>query len=322
MSTFKKYSLNSETLLYEIKEVSVKSRFIKSALTLLSSIGVAFLYFWLFTRVFNMDLPKTAILKMKNSAWVSKIEIMSRQIDKYDAALEGLQMRDDNIYRSIFGMNEISSEMRNSGFGNMNRYSELDKYPGSGSLLKKTTVRVDVLTKKSFIQSKSFDEVVVLSKRAGDLASCIPAIPPISTEPGSYRLSSPFGYRTDPITGATKMHSGLDFACPPGNSVYVTGDGIVESVRYDLFGYGNSIVVDHGFGYKTRYAHLKLILVKVGMSLKRGDMIAETGNSGRSTGPHLHYEVMYRGNFVNPYNYFDMSMPSEEYASMVRTLSN
>ena len=118
------------------------------------------------------------------------------------------------------------------------------------------------------------------------------------------------------------MHSGLDFACPPGNSVYVTGDGIVESVRYDLFGYGNSIVVDHGFGYKTRYAHLKLILVKVGMSLKRGDMIAETGNSGRSTGPHLHYEVMYRGNFVNPYNYFDMSMPSEEYASMVRTLSN
>ena len=113
------------------------------------------------------------------------------------------------------------------------------------------------------------------------------------------------------------MHTGFDFACKPGNPVYATGDGVVESVSFELFGYGNSVIIDHGFGYKTRYAHLKTVLVGEGMKVRRGERIAESGNSGRSTGPHLHYEVMYRGKYVNPYNYFDMDMPLDEYRSMV-----
>ena len=140
----------------------------------------------------------------------------------------------------------------------------------------------------------------------------------MSTDKTKYRLSSSFGYRTDPFTKKSKFHSGVDFAMKPGNPVYATGDGVVESVKFEFFGYGNSVVIDHGFGYKTRYAHLKSISVMEGMTLKRGECIGQTGNSGRSSGPHLHYEVIYKGRQINPYNYYDLTISPEEYQSMVR----
>ena len=202
----------------------------------------------------------------------------------------------------------------------MNRYAFLDVLP-ENSILKRTTVRLDVLTKKSYVQSKSFDDVEALSKRAGEMASCIPAVMPILPDRSKYRLSSSFGYRSDPISGRTKMHTGFDFACKPGNPVYATGDGTVMTVSFDLFNYGNSVVIDHGFGYKTRYAHLKTVFVTEGMKLKRGECLGESGNTGKSTGPHLHYEVMYKGNYVNPVNYFDLDMPVNEYADMVHKVS-
>lgn len=249
------------------------------------------------------------------------MELMNRQMDIYDASLEGLGIRDDEIYRNIFGMNVIPDEVRNAGFGGVNRYEFLDVLP-ENSILRSTTVRLDVLTKKTYVQSRSYDEIEAMSKKAGDMASCIPAVPPIAPDKSKYRLSSPYGYRSDPITGVSKMHTGFDFACKPGNPVYATGDGTVESVSFEFFGYGNSVLIDHGFGYKTRYAHLKMVYVSEGMKLKRGECIGETGNSGRSTGPHLHYEVMYRGRYVNPYNYFDMTMPLDEYSSMVSKVAD
>ena len=317
MSKFKKYIINPETLMYEIKEVSGKSRLMKWFSVMVAGAGLGFLYFWLFTSVLGLELPKTAILKMKNAKWSSRIELMNRRLDMYDGILSGLQMRDDDIYRSIFGMNEIAPEIRNAGFGGVNRYAYLDNIPNN-SLLKKTAIRLDVLTKKTYVQSKSFDEVTLMAQKAGDMASCIPAIPPINPDPGKYRLSSGFGYRTDPLEGGTRMHSGFDFACHPGYPVYSTGDGVVEEVNYEFFGYGNSVLINHGFGYKTRYAHLKIINVAPGMKVRRGDCIGESGNSGRSTGPHLHYEVIYKGNCVNPVNYFDLGMSTKEYLSMVQ----
>ena len=312
----KKYKLNPETLLYEIEKSSAKSRFTKMAMLIIASIALSVVYMWLFTSVLGMELPKTIMLRKANARWISKVELMNRQLDMYDATLEGLGMRDDEIYRNIFGMNEISPEVRNAGFGGVNRYAYLDNIQNN-SALKKTTIRLDILTKKSYVQSKSFDDVELLSRKAGDMASCIPAVPPILPDRSKFRLSSSFGYRSDPISGKTRMHTGFDFALKPGNPVYATGDGVVASVTFDLFNYGNSIVIDHGFGYKTRYAHLKTVLVTEGMKIKRGEFIAESGNTGKSTGPHLHYEVMYKGKYVNPVNYFDLDMPIEEYSSMV-----
>ena len=317
MSKFKRYKLNPETLLYEIEKVSAKSRVLKTVVLVAASMALSLVYLWLFTSVLGFELPKTALLKMKNARWTSSMELMNRQLDMYEATLQGLSIRDDEIYRNIFGMNEIPQEVRNAGFGGVNRYEYLETVP-ENSLLRRASVRLDILTKKAYVQSKSFDDVEALSQRAGDMASCIPAIPPVLPDKSKYRISSTFGYRSDPISGVSKMHTGFDFACKPGNPVYASGDGVVSSVTFELFNYGNSVVIDHGFGYKTRYAHLKTIFVAEGMKLKRGECIGESGNSGKSTGPHLHYEVMYKDRFVNPVNYFDLEMPVEEYASMVK----
>lgn len=292
------------------------SRLSKTAILFAVSIVMTVFYFWIYTSVLGFELPKTVLLKKSNAEWSSRIEVLNRQLDQYDEALSVLQMRDDDIYRSIFGMNEIPVEVRNAGFGGVNRYAGYDLLDQNG-LLKKTAVRLDVLTKKTYVQCRSFDEVAMLAKRAGDMASCIPAIPPVNPDKRKYRLSSSFGYRSDPFTGRTTMHRGVDFAMKPGNPVYATGDGVVESVDMEFFGYGNSVVIDHGFGYKTRYAHLKSIGVAEGMKVKRGECIGESGNSGKSSGPHLHYEVIYMGRHVNPYNYYDLSMSPEEYLTMV-----
>lgn len=321
MANSRKYVLNPRTLAYEVKNRSKKMRVIRSVALLAASVALAVFYFWIYTSVFGLELPKTLMLKKKNAEWHSKLEVLNTQLDRYDEALVALQMRDDDIYRSIFGMHEIPAEVRNAGFGGVNRYEYLEGVDPSGSL-KNTVMRLDVLTKKSYVQSKSFDEVAQLSKRAGDMASCIPAIPPVVPDKKIYRLSSSFGFRRDPFTGRSKRHSGVDFALKPGNPIYASGNGVVESVKFEFFGYGNSVLIDHGFGYKTRYAHLKSICVSEGMKIKRGECIGESGNSGRSSGPHLHYEVIYKDKHVNPANYFDLEITPEEYAAMVQNTAD
>ncbi|MBR4568529.1 MAG: M23 family metallopeptidase [Bacteroidales bacterium] len=317
MSKFKKYSLNPETLMYELREVSKRTIFAKATLVFLGSVALAVLYFFLYTSVLGQESPKMAILRRNNARWVSRMEVLNRRLDGYESTLKALESRNDDIYRSIFGMSEIPDEMRHSGIGGLSRYDYLaDAQPGSP--LRSTAVRLDNLTKESYVQSKSFDEVATLSRRAGDMASCIPAIPPFSPEKGKYTLSSPFGYRNDPLSGETRYHDGQDFAMKPGTPIYTTGDGVVEYVKFSFTGYGNEVLIDHGFGYKTRYAHMSIISVAEGMKLKRGDCIGESGNSGKSTGPHLHYEVLYRDERVNPMNYLDMDMSVKEYSEMVR----
>lgn len=312
-----KYILNPETLLYEMKEVSLKSKVFKGLLLFAGSVAMAVLYIWLFTSVLGYDLPKTAFLKAERARWDARMDLMNTKLDRCEESIEALRVRDDDIYRSIFGMNEIPAGVRNAGIGGVDRYSFLDGLE-SDDRLKNTALRIDRLTRRVYVQSKSFDEVAAVSKTAGDMASCIPAIPPIVPDPSRYKMSSPFGYRTDPFTGASRMHTGLDFAMKIGNPVYATGDGVVESVKFEFFGYGNSITIKHGFGYETIYAHLNSVKVIEGMKVKRGDCIGESGKSGRSSGPHLHYEVVYKGRKVNPANYLDMSMSVQEYSDMLR----
>ena len=312
-----KYILNPETLLYEMKEVSLKSKVFKGLLLFAGSVAMAVLYIWLFTSVLGYDLPKTAFLKAERARWDARMDLMNTKLDRCEESIEALRVRDDDIYRSIFGMNEIPAGVRNAGIGGVDRYSFLDGLE-SDDRLKNTALRIDRLTRKVYVQSKSFDEVPAAPNPAGDMASCIPAIPPIVPDPSRYKMSSPFGYRTDPFTGASRMHTGLDFAMKIGNPVYATGDGVVESVKFEFFGYGNSITIKHGFGYETIYAHLNSVKVIEGMKVKRGDCIGESGKSGRSSGPHLHYEVVYKGRKVNPANYLDMSMSVQEYSDMLR----
>ena len=263
-----------------------------------------------------MASRKTAILKRQNVEWASRMEVMNAQMDQYDKVLGDLEDRDEEIYRSVYGMNSIPSEIREAGLGGVNRYASLEDLD-RGSELRRTVLRLDRLTKKAYVQSKSFDEVGEMARRAGDMASHIPAICPLSTAPGSFHMSSPFGYRSDPITGVSKFHSGMDFACPPGNTIYAVGDGVIEDADSEFFGYGNIVIVNHGFGYKSRYAHMSRIDVRPGQKVTRGTVLGETGQSGRVTGPHLHFEILYRDDFVNPYDFMDLDLSAKDYAEIV-----
>ena len=284
---------------------------------LVAGVLLFFLFLWMHVSVLGRDLPKTALLRRQNADWLSRLEQVGGQLDHYEDVMGLLEIRDDRIYRSVYGMDEIPSVTRNAVPGGASRYPGLDQLDRN-NLLKLTIQRLDRLEKRSYIQSKSFDDVSSISRAAGDKASHIPSIPPMSTKPGSFVLTSPFGYRSDPITGESRLHKGMDFACPPGNPVYATGDGIVILVENSFTGYGNHVEVDHGFGYVTRYSHLSVMYAYVGQKITRGDCVGLSGQSGRATGPHLHYEVIYRGDYVNPAGYMDLTISGEDYAAMVR----
>ena len=296
------YVFNPITLQYEVREEPRYAKYVRMGLSILVAGGLCFLYFWLYTSVLGWDLPKTARLKKENAMWQSKIALAERQLDICEETLQGIEERDDHMYRSIFGMNVIPEEV---------------KAAKHNPLADPLTARIDALTKRAYVQSMALDEVYGIALNAGDMVSHIPAVPPILPKKGSYRMASPFGYRTDPVYGGMRFHAGQDFAADVGYPVYVTGDGVVEKVNYGFSGYGNEIIIDHGFGYRTRYAHLSRIDVAKGMKVTRGDQIGAIGRTGKATGPHLHYEVIYKGNAINPYSYMNLDMTVEEYIAMI-----
>ena len=175
-----------------------------------------------------------------------------------------------------------------------------------------TAQRIDILTSQLYVQSKSFDDIYEMAKNKSEMLSCIPAIMPVKNV-DIYRISSHYGQRTDPFYKVTKFHNGIDFSGPEGIGIYASGDGTVIKVERNKSGYGNNIIIDHGYGYKTRYAHLKDIKVKKGSKVKRGQEIGTMGNTGKSTAPHLHYEVLKNNKAVNPINFFFNDITPEEY---------
>ncbi|MBQ0078185.1 MAG: M23 family metallopeptidase [Bacteroidales bacterium] len=312
----RKYTYNSSTLQYEQLQEAKWKKPLHLGLEALAVLGLVVLYFWFYTRVLNLELPKTAHIRKANSTWMAKMAVMEHNLDQMEASLEGIEYRNDDVYRNIFGLNPIPEEVKAAGFGGANRYAYLDALSPS-SHLRITVKRLDVLTKRAYVQSRTLDEVAVVSKQAENMVACVPAVPPILPQKGTFRMSSPFGYRKDPVFKHSAFHNGIDLATTKGNPVYATGNGVVERVRIQYTGYGKEILIDHGFGYKTRYAHLNNIYVQKGQSVQRGEQIGEVGNTGKSTGPHLHYEVLYKGKPVNPMPYMDLSMRVDEFRAMV-----
>lgn len=316
MAREKLYKFNKNTLTYEACTPTRREKIVRWAIFLVCGLLVSSGYFYLYHNVFRLETPKMLLLSEKNGELLSKMELLNQRMENKNRVLTELQLRDNVIYRSIFGMEEIPQEVRNAGFGGVNRYEKFKSFYNA-ELLASSAMKMDVLTKKAYIQSKSFDDIEVLSKRAGDMASCIPTLFPVSTDKRN-RITSAFGYRLDPFRGTSTMHRGVDIAGTSGEPIYVTGDGVVEEVGYNFFGYGNFVIVDHGFGYKTRYAHIKSSNVAEGQKVRRGDQIAEMGNTGRSSGTHLHYEVIYKSRPINPWNFFNNKMDPKEYATLVK----
>ncbi len=315
MSRKTRYIFNQQTQAYEVDRLSARATLYKTGGVLLGGMVCFLLCYFIFIQLRGVETPKALYLQYRNRILAEKIEMLEGRIEAQDAVLLDLASRDNLVYRPVFGMAEVPAELRDAGLGGDERYAE---YLGldHADLMAAAARQVDGLTRKAYVQSTSFDEVMVYSSRAGDMASCIPSIYPVN--PKTVTITSPFGARFHPVRKAVIFHEGIDLAGPAGQWVYATGDGVVESTEVNFSGYGNVVIIDHGFGYKTRYAHLNSISVVEGMKIKRGECIGEVGNTGKTTGPHLHYEVHYRGNPVNPANFFDLDMSVAEYETMVK----
>ena len=309
----KKYIYNPQTLDYEEYKPSVWKRLRNFCFFILVAgiIGIVSV-----TIIENsIGTPKERMQAREIEFLQFQYEVLNNKIVKIDHVLDEMQDRDDNIYRMIFESDPIPSSVREAGYGGADRYFTLDGYDNS-AIVKATSKKIDILESQMNVQAKSFDEVYEMASNKAEMPKCIPAIMPVK-DVELTRISSHFGHRTDPFYKIQKFHSGIDFAAPVGTKIYCTGDGVVEQVVLGNSGYGNYIVVNHGYGYKTRYAHLKKALVKKGQKVSRGENIALMGNTGKSTAPHLHYEVIKNDKPINPVDFFFNDLTPEEYEQIL-----
>lgn len=304
-----KYVYNPATLSYEKYRHPLRKILGRAFLYLMG--GLVYAAAVLFLAYNFFDSPKEKLLKRELSQMQFQYDVMNDRLDQIVEVIEDLQDRDDNIYRVIFEAEPIPSSVRKAGYGGVDRYARLEGYKNS-DLLIETQKKLDQITSQLVVQSKSFDEVFKMAKNKADFLAATPAIQPINNK-DLKRLSSYYGYRMDPFYKVMKFHEGVDFSAPEGTEIYATGDGTIEKINKSKRAYGHSVMIDHGFGYKTFYAHCDEIRVKKGQKVTRGQVIATVGNTGKSTAPHLHYEVRKNSKAIDPINFFFNDITPEEY---------
>jgi murein DD-endopeptidase MepM/ murein hydrolase activator NlpD len=240
-------------------------------------------------------------------------------MDNIDKVIGQLQETDDNLYRTIFEAEPIAKSEREGGIGGIDRYKELEGYNNSKIVIE-TAKRLDQIRRRVYTQSKSFDELISLAKRKEEMLGAIPAILPISSK-DLIRVASGFGLRIHPFYKIIKFHAGMDFTAPTGTDVYATGNGVISAVMSSKRGLGNHVIIDHGFGYQSIYAHLDRFNVRVGQKVSRGDVIGFVGSTGLSIAPHLHYEIKVNDTNVDPANYYFNDLSPAEYERMIEVAS-
>lgn len=316
MSKRKFYKYNPETDNFERYYPTLKDRVMSGLKILIPSLiiaGIAVLVF-----EFSWMSPKEENLLEENKRLKSQYGVISKRLDNLLNVMEKLEDRDDNFYRVMLQIDPVSDARRFSGIDFENRYSEFSKLSDT-RLVEQLSKRMNLLETRICSQLQSFEQLQeVLGSQQEKLAH-IPSVMPINI--ADYTMSSGYGNRVDPIYGSSKFHAGLDFAASEGTDVFATGEGKVETADWRT-GYGNCIDINHGYNYLTRYAHLSEILVKPGDQVKRGQLIGKVGSTGKSTGPHLHYEVRYKDEPQNPVNYYFMDLTPEQYDEMIRIAEN
>lgn len=310
------YKYNPETDNFERVYPSLRMRLASwGRLWSMAVVLAAVLFFVVF---YCFDSPTEENLRAENAELKAQYGILNRRLDNTLKVMDRIKDRDDNFYRVMMQMDPMSPLQRHSGLDNEARYRELQQLSDAG-LVTYLTQRMDLLERQLFAQVQSFDQLRDAVGKQKDKLSHIPSVLPIKVE--DYTMSSGYGYRRDPIYGSSKFHEGLDFSASIGTPVYATADGEITVAKREA-GYGNCIDIDHGYNYLTRYAHLSEILVKEGSQVKRGQMIGNVGSTGKSTGPHLHYEVRFKGEAQNPVNYYFMDLTPEEYVEMIQMADN
>ncbi|MGZ9676638.1 M23 family metallopeptidase [Flavobacterium sp. GNP001] len=314
-----KYYYDSENLAY--RKIKTKKRQ-KIGVALLFVVAAALFGFLSFVVLLNtpyFETPKDRLQAREIENLKLNYAILNERLDEMSDVVAAIEDRDNNLYRVYFNKASIPDSIRKAGFKDANRYQLLAGFDNS-ELVKSTTKKVDVLSKQLAIQSKSLDVILKLADAKSDFLSAIPAIQPVRNE-NLKHMASGFGYRTDPFTKARKMHEGMDFTAKSGTPIYATGDGVVAKADNTASGYGNHIVIRHGFGYETLYAHLSKYNTRAGKRVKRGDIIGYVGSTGRSEAPHLHYEVHKDNKVVNPLNFYYGNISAVEYV-VIAQLAN
>ncbi len=305
--------------LRKIASVSFRSR----AYRFLRALFVGFILASLVNLVFSWFFftPKMYRISKHNSELIIQYKILQDKIDAASRRLDEIKQRDNTVYRSLFGIDTLAvagiyTPYPRSKYSHM----ESDHY---APLMIGSWHALDALGRSLYLESRSLDQLQPMAKDKELMATAIPAIMPINRQ--ALRGVDRFGWRNHPIYHRFIFHKGIDLGSPDGTPVYAPGDATVVSVNKvgtGRVGYGKQVLLDHGFGYRTRFAHLSKILVEPGQKVRRGELIAEVGRTGGVSGPHLHYEVIYMGQPVNPVNYFRKDMDQADFERIIESANS
>ena len=317
MAAKMKYKINPDTLALEQVEHGLRYWLRQTGIYLFGGIIIGILFLFLFLYFFPSPREKQFI--REKEALESSLEVLNRQVDQMQIVMTDLQQRDDNLYRVLFGAEPIPLAIRQGTQRKIDYYEQISRMSNS-QLAGELTLKVDMLEKELYTQAKSYDEILEMTKTQEIRMENIPAIQPVMNK-DLKRVASGYGMRIDPVYHVRRFHQGMDFTAPTGTEIFATGNATVKFSGWKQ-GYGNTVILDHGFGYETLYAHLYKSLVRKGQKVRRSDIIALVGNTGKSTGPHLHYEVRLNGKPIDPRNYYFYDLSPEEYDQMIQLSNN
>ncbi|MDP4240162.1 MAG: M23 family metallopeptidase [Bacteroidota bacterium] len=313
----KKFHFNPETLSYEQIEHTIAYKLKRFLIHALSGVFSGAIFFFIF--VSTVQSPQEKQLGQDKSHMEAQYRVLERQLEEVQLVMSDLEQRDDNMYRVVFQADPIPLSVRRGSSANTEYYAQLLDMTNS-EIVVSTTKKLNELKKELYIQSKSYDDLVLLAKNKETMLQNLPAIQPVLNK-NLTRMASGFGWRIDPIYHTRRFHAGMDFTAPIGTDIFATANGTIQSAGWKQ-GYGNCVEINHGFGYLTLYGHMSAIKVRVGQKVKRGDVIGLVGSTGKSTGPHCHYEVHYKGEVMNPQNYYYLDLSPADYDRMVQMSNN
>ena len=314
---YKKYFLDLNDLQYKQVRLPWKKKLTRVLIWFAGTIVIFIIYSSIFGKIFGSPEEKYLRMELENIKF--QFSLASRKVEKLNSKLVSLRMSDEILYRPVLGMDSIPESYKNPGIGGIDRNEDLYGYENS-PLMIFFRKRIEEIKNQAIFQGESFRIITERTKEYKDEMEHIPWICPVKV---TIRRGDGVKFREHhPVLGTPKWHHGQDFNAPYGTEVFATGAGKVIEAGWNSGGFGNHVVIDHGFGYQTTYGHLSSIKLTRGMDVKRGDMIGLSGSSGTSSGPHLHYQIDLLGRHRNPIEFFSDDLTEEEYFEMIETLNS
>ena len=312
-----KYYYDTQNLRYEKIVVPLRVKLLRFFVFIVVSVMIAFFIVFLAFRF--IPSPQLKLAELKYEKMRQNYESLVKQTEKLEIEMAALEKRDNEVYRSIFEANPLPDSARAKLTEDK---TEIEKVAALNDeeLGNELAATLNNINARINYQFASYNSIEKLIRNQEEKLASIPAIQPVSNKDLN-RVASGFGMRIDPVYGTPKMHKGLDFTAPQGTPIYATGNGRIQDASFDQGGYGNHVIINNGYGYKTLFAHMSKIKVKKGQSVKRGEVIGWVGSTGKSTGPHCHYEVHVNGREVNPVYFFYNDLTPEQFDRILKIAS-